>query len=57
MTKKQIEAMLMNILLEIDYDIYRGFLPEFSEEPEDIEPRLENLVRIVEKHLKESCKP
>ena len=55
MTKKQITAMIMAIIHDIDYDIYKGFLPEFSEEPEDIELRLENLIRIVQKHLKEGA--
>lgn len=53
MNKKQIIAMVMDIIAEVDYDIYKGFLPEFSEEPDHIEAKIEELVRIVNAHLKE----
>ena len=53
MTKKQITAMIMDIIREVDYDTYKAFLPEYTEDPEENKEQMERLVKIVQKHLKE----
>lgn len=52
MNDDEIKMMILNIVQEIDYDIYKDFMPECSEDPDGIEERMESLVEIVKKHLK-----
>jgi len=51
MTDEQIEKMVLELISEIDYDIYKGYLPNFSEEPDEIPQRMAALVAIVKKHM------
>lgn len=51
-TRKQIEKMILELISQVDYDIYKGFLPEYCEEPEEMEEKMSSLVEIVRKHMK-----
>lgn len=51
MTNEQIEKMLLQVINELDYDLYKFFDPELSEDPEESEELMERLVEIVKKHI------
>lgn len=48
---EQLEKMILDLVQELDYDYYKSFLPECSEEPEEIPNRMASLVAIARKHL------
>ena len=53
MTDKEIQKMILELIEIVDYDIYKSFLPEYSElTKEDINQQLEELVNVVKKHIK-----
>ena len=52
MTRDEIKDLIMVILGQADYDLYKSFLPECAEEPEYSAAELERLIDTVEKHLK-----
>ena len=54
MTHEQIKAMILDILAEADYDLFKNYVVETAEEPEYIEERMGDLIRIAEKHLQSS---
>lgn len=51
MKKSVIEKMILEIIAAVDYDIYKSFLPECSEDPDEIPNQLEELVDIVKKYI------
>lgn len=51
MTRPKIKAMILKIIERLDYDHYKFFLPECSEDPDAAEELMGELVEIVEKHL------
>ncbi len=51
MTDEQIKAMILEVIQEVDYDTYKNFLPECSEDPEYAEEEMTTLIDIVKKHL------
>lgn len=51
LTNKQIDAMVLDLIGEVDYDIAKSFDPECAEEPESIPERKAALRAIVRKHL------
>lgn len=51
LTDKQIRKMILNLIEEIDYDIWKSFDPKLSEDPDDIEDKMNNLIIIAKKHL------
>lgn len=55
MTDKQIEDMVLDIVRDIDYDIYKGcYLKETAEEPDLVDDNIAMLVKIVRQHLRRS---
>lgn len=52
MTRDEIKDLIMVILGQADYDLYKSFLPECAEEPEYSAAELERLIDTVEEHLK-----
>lgn len=52
MNRDQIREMIMVILGKVDYDLMKSFLPELSEDPEETDETMEELISLVEKHLK-----
>lgn len=56
MTKTQMDAMLMELLNEIDYDIAKSFDPDCAEEPDEIPHQMAQLRAICIKHLKKAKK-
>lgn len=46
-----VDRLLGDLIAEIDYDIYKQFIPEFSEDPEWAEERWERLRSIVASHI------
>lgn len=50
MTDKKILDMLKSIILEIDYDIYKGYFVN-QEDPEFIEEEIKNLISIVKEYI------
>ena len=56
MKRKQIKAMVHDLLEEIDYDISKDYVKETAEEPEYVDENLEKLIVIVKKHIKLSKK-
>lgn len=55
-TTEKIEKMILELIAEIDYDIYKGYIPDTSEEPDEIPQRMASLVAIVEKHMTNKVK-
>jgi hypothetical protein len=53
MNNKDIDAMVLELIVELDYDLAKSFDPECAEEPESIPERLADLRFIVKKHLTE----
>lgn len=51
MTKKQIKEMILDLLQHVDYDLYKGFLKESSEDWETAKEELDNLIKIAQKHI------
>lgn len=54
MTKKQIEAMVRDIVSAADYDLGKCLDTETAEEPEYVEADLAKLVAVARKHLPQS---
>ena len=52
MKEDQIKLMILDLIGRIDYDIAKEYDPELAEEPEYVEEKLNNLVKIVKKYLK-----
>lgn len=52
MLDEEIKEMVLDIVGEIDYDIYKNsYLKETAEEPDLVDDNIAMLVRIVRKHL------
>lgn len=56
MNKTQIKKMILEILENVDYDIYKSFIKESSEDWKSAKEELAQLILIVEKHLKKHAK-
>lgn len=54
LTDEQIERIILDVISEVDYDHYKAFVPECSEEPEEIPFRMARLVQIFKDSLKEN---
>jgi len=52
MEREKIEIMLKDLLEWIDHDIAKNYDVETAEEPEFAEGMMDDLVKVVEKHLK-----
>ena len=52
MTKFKIRKMLLELIEELDYDHYKHFLPDCSEDPEAAEQQMQRLIEIVRKYIK-----
>ena len=52
MNRIKIETMLLELLEWIDHDIAKNYDVETAEEPECVEGMMDDLVRVVEKHIK-----
>lgn len=52
MSKIQIDRMILALIAEVDYDIAKSYNPKLSEDPDEIEPRMERLRAIVARHMK-----
>jgi hypothetical protein len=51
MTRKTARKLILALIQELDYDLYKHFLPECSEiSEEEIEEELETLIDIVKKY-------
>lgn len=52
MTDMEIGEMILDIVGEIDYDIYKNsYLKETAEEPDLVDDNIATLVKIVRRHL------
>jgi len=51
MNDVKIRAMVLELLKQADYDLWKAFNPATSEEPELMEYELSLLVQIARKHL------
>ena len=51
MERSKIEKMLLELLETIDHDIAKDYCEETAEEPEFAEGMMNDLVRVVEKHI------
>lgn len=51
MSDDQVKAMILEVIENVDYDIYKSFLPECSEDPEESEEEMEKLIAVCRKHL------
>ena len=56
MNKTQIKKMILEVLEMVDYDVYKSFLKDSSEDWESAKEEMEQLISIVEKHLKKHTK-
>ena len=51
MTEQEIEAMILALMCEADYDLYKSLKPELAEDPESAQHQMEALKAIVLAHL------
>ena len=51
MTDEQLNAMILDLAMELDYDIGKSLKPNTSEEPEEIPYRMRRLRFIAKHHL------
>jgi hypothetical protein len=51
MSETKMRKMLLEIVKEVDYDIWKNYIPETAEEPELAEERLNDLVSITKKYI------
>jgi hypothetical protein len=56
MTKAKIKAMILEIIEHLDYDSYKNFLPDCSEDFESASELMEELIEVAQKHLPKSKK-
>jgi len=56
MNKVQMQDMVLAILMHADYDLWKSYNEETSEDPECVEENMNELIEIVQKHLKKSEK-
>lgn len=54
MTKIQIKKMLLEVISHLDYDMSKDFVKETSEDWESAKEELDNLVKVVQRHLKKA---
>ena len=52
MEDQEIREMVLEIIKEVDYDIWKSYLLEFSEDPEMSEEEIESLIEIAKKYIK-----
>lgn len=52
MTRKEIKKMLLEIIAQLDYDIYKSFLRSSSEDWEEAKEEMNQLIKIAKKHIK-----
>ncbi len=52
LTKKQIKELILLIVNEVDYDIYKSLDPEYAEEPEYAKEEMKRIIKTVEEHFK-----
>lgn len=51
MTDAQIRTMLLDVICDVDFDLYQSFQPENSDNPEESEATMLRLIEVVRKHL------
>lgn len=51
MNNSDLWAMILDLVEELDYDLYKALLPELAEDPEFLETQKERLILIARKHL------
>ena len=56
MTKQQIKAMVLDIIKQANYDVYKSLLPDATGDTEFAAQQLQELIEVAEKHLKNSVK-
>jgi len=54
MKDKEIREMVLEIIKEVDYDIWKSYLPHFSEDPKMSEKEIQNLIEIAKKYINET---
>jgi hypothetical protein len=58
MKKSAINAMLSDLVSELDYDIWKSlFVEECMEEPEEAALHLKRMRNVVRRHLEKECPP
>jgi len=52
MTDEQIKKMVLDIVIKVDYDIFKlDYVKETADYPEEVEDNIAALVKIVRRHL------
>lgn len=51
LNKKQVRAMIIDILKEADYDLAKSFDPELSEDPKESARTMRRMIQVAAKHL------
>ncbi len=47
MTDDKIREVILKVIRNVDYDIYKHYLPECSEEPEEAEEDMQRMIGMV----------
>jgi hypothetical protein len=47
----KLREIVMDLMKEADYDLYKSLVPETAEDPEAAEERVNDLKEILRKHL------
>ena len=51
MKKEEMRRMILEIIKEVDYDIWKGFVPEYSDlSEEEIDDRMNSLFKILKRY-------
>ena len=49
---KALKKMILEMIKEVDYDIWKSYHPKLSEDPDEAQRGLGDLLKLVKKHLK-----
>lgn len=52
-TDKEIRELVLELIMEIDYDTYKFYVPELSEDPDSAEEDMQRLIKIVKEFANE----
>ncbi len=57
MTRNDAKDLILALVSELDYDMYKWFTPDFPDDPELINARIDDLIHIVSWHIQVEGEP
>lgn len=50
-SREKLKALVLDLVSELDYDLYKSLRPELAEDPEEAKILLETLIDIADRHI------